>query len=295
LTEGSESEEVAECAEGSESDAKSDFALINAPHRIAKNSKEARFNPKLARTESDEDEPEVFVRAGGYKVIELGDPDSFVIFVRVLTGKTITLDVEATYTIGRVKAMIQDKEGYEQGGYDLHFAGKSLVEGRILSSYNIQKESMLFMMPCLAGGGKRGRKAEEANNDELLADAGVPPLPDDHAHVVLALQSRPLTSKAAFNRWLEQLQLEDLVEIRDSLEATVRTGNAGHIGSLFLPAMREAKLLKTLKTRVAVSESYLRSIWAKTIKNIAMSQSQLQSAVSERIGSLEGAGAAMRD
>ena len=33
------------------------------------------------------------------------------IFIKTLTGKTITLDVEATDTIESVKAKIQEKEG----------------------------------------------------------------------------------------------------------------------------------------------------------------------------------------
>jgi hypothetical protein len=145
--------------------------------------------------------------------------------------------------------------------------------------------------------GKRAKKAgDDAQNanDELLADAGVQSQRDDHPHVVNALAARPLAGKEAFGRWLLTIDLDDLKQIRDNLEATVRTGNATYLGSLFMPVMNEYKSLMTLKTRVTVTECYLRSIWAKTIKNVGMSQAQLQSAVSERIGRLENA-AAMHD
>jgi hypothetical protein len=65
------------------------------------------------------------------------------IFVRTESGKTITLDVEASTSCYQIKYLVRAREGIPVFNQKLFFFGNELDDARELADYNIQKESTL--------------------------------------------------------------------------------------------------------------------------------------------------------
>jgi len=81
------------------------------------------------------------------------EAEAFQIFVRTLTGKTVTLEVESNDTIENIKQKVQEKEGITPDQQRLVYGARKLEDGRTLADYDIGKGTTLHLLQRLPDDG----------------------------------------------------------------------------------------------------------------------------------------------
>ena len=74
------------------------------------------------------------------------------VFVKTVSGRTLSLQVESGETVESVKHLLQERENVDVDHQRLLFAGKELEDANTLESYNISGDATLEMLFKIAGG-----------------------------------------------------------------------------------------------------------------------------------------------
>ena len=169
-----------------------------------------------------------------------GDSD-MQIFVKLTTGRTITLDVEASDTISNLKKIIKNKEGIPKVHQSLIYHDQQLEDDHTLSDYNIQNESMLHLGGRLRGGvGKRGRVSESSASRISTVIGMVAPEASDIPQVLEAINLQGINIES----WLGTMHEAEIDELLTILNKYSKTGLSDQAIKCYVKFVREYQRLQ---------------------------------------------------